>query len=306
MQTIGITGGTGFVGKHLSELLIQHGYKVVIFTRARQKSSRNTNLQYCYWSPTEQECDTSTLKQLDAVVHLAGAGVADKRWTPKRKEEIRDSRVAGTRFLIDTLRKHAPQCNTLIAASAIGFYGPDDEHSPKPFREEAPPHNDFLGTTCKDWEAESARGKDQMRTVILRFGIILGKDSGAFPQFAKPQDFGVVPIMGSGRQMISWLHIDDLCRMILWTISNTNIQGIFNAVAPQPVSNKQLMNAIAAVKGGLKIPVPVPAAFLRIGLGEMSIEILKSCTVSAEKVQHAGFHFTYPDITAAVKNLLAS
>jgi len=306
MQTIGITGGTGFVGHHLTALLNNNGYRVIIFTRDLHKVSRVKNVKYSFWSPAEKKFDVSYLKELDAVIHLAGAGVADKRWTKKRKEEIRDSRVQGTRFLVERLMQHAPNCKTLIAASAIGFYGEDQPKDSRPFDENGNPAADFLAETCKSWEQESYKAVDCMRTVILRFGIALGADDGAFPQFSKPQNFGIVPILGNGRQMISWIHVDDLCQLIFWSLNNKKIAGVYNAVAPYPVSHKRLMDTIATVKGGLKLRIPVPAPLLKIGLGELSTEILKSCTVSAEKIQQGGFSFQYPDIKAAVKNILES
>ncbi|HRO43908.1 MAG TPA: NAD-dependent epimerase/dehydratase family protein, partial [Flavipsychrobacter sp.] len=152
MQTIGITGGTGFVGHHLTKLLQDNGYTVIIFTRNMHKVSRQQNVKYSFWSPSEKKFDLTYLKQLDAVIHLAGAGVADKRWTHKRKEEIKNSRILGTRFLIERLTDHAPQCRTLIAASAIGYYGEDKNRKNNiPFHEEMPPATDFLASVCSNW-----------------------------------------------------------------------------------------------------------------------------------------------------------
>lgn len=303
MQTIGITGGTGFVGHHLTQLLQEQGYRVIIFTRDMHKVSRLDNVKYSFWSPSEKKFDVTYLKELHGVIHLAGAGVADKRWTPKRKQEILNSRVRGTHFLIERLREHAPQCKTLVAASAIGYYG-WDKKGKTPYHEDEAPAGDFLAETCKKWETESQKASDFARNIILRFGIVLGKDDGAFPQFARPQSFGVVPILGNGKQIISWIHVHDLCRVILWALQNESIKGTYNAVAPHPVSNKRMMDTIANVKGGLKVPVPVPAPLLQAFLGELSSEALKSCTVSADKIISAGFSFKYPDIKTAVKDIL--
>jgi uncharacterized protein len=302
MQTIGITGGTGFVGHHLAQLLMEKGYRVIIFTRDMHKVSRVENVKYSFWSPGEKKFDLTYFKQLHAVIHLAGAGV-DKRWTKKRKEEIVRSRVQGTKFLVERLKEHAHQCKTFIGASAIGYYGPDraDLNS---FHEDAPPAQDFLADTCRQWEEESHKAEQLMRTVILRFGIVLGKDDGAFPQFSKPQNFGIMPILGNGKQVISWIHIDDLCNIILWVLTQKDIKGTFNAVSPNPVTQKHLLRTIGKVKGGLKIPIYLPDPVLKAALGEMAHEVLKSATVSADKIQQAGFQFKYPTVETAVSNIL--
>ncbi|MCW3123647.1 MAG: hypothetical protein JWQ38_3139 [Flavipsychrobacter sp.] len=303
MSTIGITGGTGFVGTHLTSLLVSKGYKVVIFTRHLPKATSKPPITYAHWDEDLGACDINGLKQLDAVVHLAGAGIADKRLTEKRKKEIVDSRVEGTEFLISKLKEHAPNCKTMVAASATGIYGADVPGIAA-FTEAAPPANDFLGTTCQKWEAASSKASSFLRTTILRFGIVLGEESGAFPQFANPTSFGVVPILGSGNQVISWIEVDDLARLILFALEQQQISGTFNAVTPNPVTNRQLMKTISKIKGGIKIPVPVPAFLLKAALGELSEEVLKSCTVSAARTLSTGFTFNYPDITAAVTAIL--
>ena len=302
MKTIGITGGTGFVGKHLTELLLAQNHQVIIFSR-KPATSSIAGVRYAHWDAEQKTCDTHALNQLDAIVHLAGAGIADKRWTDSRKKEIVNSRVDGTHFLVEQIKLHAPDCQTLISASATGFYGPDMPGKP-PFSESAKPYADFLGNTCKAWE-DAAHGADAaLRTVILRFGIVLGQESGAFPQFERPMNFGIMPILGNGTQMVSWIEVDDLARLILFCIDNVQCRGVYNAVSPNPVTHVDLMRTIAAIKGGLKIPVPAPAFALKIMLGEMSVEVLKSCTVSAQKTLATGFSFRYPEISGAVKAIL--
>jgi uncharacterized protein len=299
MNVIGITGGTGFVGKHLADLLLGKGYEVIIFTRSAHKSSRKENLSYAQWDAQNGLCDIDALQKLDAAINLAGAGIADKRWTGSRKQEIRDSRVKGTDFLVEQLQKHAPNCKTFIAASATGFYGPDHAGA-IPFTEDAPHSNDFLGNTCSEWEAASQKAAAFARTVILRFGIVLGKESGAFPKLAQPLSFGIMPILGSGRQMVSWIEIHDLARLIVYMLEQGNLSGIYNAVAQNPVTHLQLMKTIAYVKGGIKIPAPAPAFLLKLILGEMSEEVLKSSTVSAQKTTETGFQFNHEDILTTV------
>lgn len=303
MKVIGITGGTGLVGKHLTSLLTDKGYEVVIFTRSVASKKTRPHITYAHWNPESGACDINALKTLDAVVHLAGEGIADKRWTAKRKKDIVESRVNGTSFLVAQLKAHAINCKTLISASATGYYGPDKQ-PPTPFTETSPVAPDFLGDTCLQWETAALSANTFLRTVILRFGIVLGKERGAFAEFAKPISFGIVPIIGSGNQIVSWIEVGDLSRLIHFAIEQEKVDGIYNAVAPNPVTNKELVKTIAHVKGGIKIPAPAPAFFLKLLLGEMSIEILKSCMVSADKITNAGFTFNHPDISGAVKAIL--
>jgi len=303
MKTIGITGGTGFVGQRLTALLVSNGYNVIIFTTRVAKKTAQPQVSYAHWNPDKGAFDINALKAVDAVVHLAGAGLAEKRWTEQRKKEIVDSRVKGTSFLISQLTQYAPNCKTLIAASAMGFYGADREGAGL-FTEAAPPANDFLGNTCRQWEETSKSASGFLRTVILRFGIVLGKESGAFREFVRPMTFGIMPILGSGRQVVSWIEIGDLSRLMLFALEHDTVSGIYNAVAPSPVTHKELMKTIARVKGGIKIPVPVPAFVIRILFGEMGGEVLKSCSVSAQKTLSTGFAFSHPEITGAVKAIL--
>lgn len=302
MKTIGITGGTGFVGSRLSKLLQDSGYKVIIFTRNVRRPLTGNKLEFAEWDPPINRCDKDALEKIDAMVHLAGAGIADKRWTDERKREIVDSRVDATNFIVSQITNNAPKCKTFISASATGYYGPDQDGHP--FIEADPAYNDFLGETCAKWEEAATQTPDNIRTAILRFGIVLGKESGAFKEFAKPMSMGVKPILGSGNQVVSWIHIDDLTRMILFILEHQDVKGVYNAVSPHPVTHAQLMRSIAKAKGGIKIPVPVPAFLLKLLLGEMSIEILKSCTVSADKVQAAGYEFQHPEIGEAAKDII--
>lgn len=303
MSTIGITGGTGFVGQRLALHLTGLGYKVISFNRRIPDTPAPEGVQYAYWNPDENKCDLTALTQIDGIVHLAGANLAEKRWSKKRKEVIVTSRVPATDFLVSQLRLHAKSCKVLISASAVGYYGPD--RNTPPFTEDAPAYHDFLGTTCAKWEEAALGATDFMRVVIFRNGIVLGKDKGAFAEFEKPMNWGVMPILGSGRQMVSWIHIDDVCQMTRFALEHEDVKGIFNAVAPQPVAHKHLMQTIAKAKGGIKIPAPVPALAIRLALGELSNELLKSCTVSAEKITRAGYQFIHPTIEEAARTIVA-
>jgi uncharacterized protein (TIGR01777 family) len=298
MKTIGITGGTGFVGRHLTSLLASKGYRVVIFTRSAGRQASGL-ISYARWDPKMKICESSELNQLDGVIHLAGEAIAEKRLTENRKKEIIESRINSTEFLLGQLEKYAPNCKTFIAASATGFYGPDRPGS-GPFDEEAPPFTDFLADTCKQWEDATSKAGARYRTAIIRIGIVLGKEGGAFPKLSQPLSLGVMPVLGSGTQMVSWIDVDDLAKMFLFALENENIRGVYNGTAPAPVSHRELMQTIAKAKGGWKIPVPVPSFLLKIMVGEMSEEVLKSCTVSAQKIKNAGFVFDFPDIKEAI------
>ncbi len=303
-EIVGITGGTGFVGGHLSRLLLNEGHRVIIFTRHIPVKTVGDQISYAHLDAEKGKCDLQALKQVTVMINLAGAGIADKRWTAARKKEIVDSRVATTNFLVKQLKAFAPDCTIYISSSATGYYGPDKVGG-APFTEAAPPYNDFLGDTCSQWETASQEAASFLRTVILRFGVVLGKESGAFPKFAAPLSFGIMPLLGGGAQMMSWIEVNDLARLILFAMEQRQLSGIYNAVAPNPVTYRQLSSTIASAKRSLSIPLPVPAFLLKMALGELSTELLKSCTASAQKTLSTGFSFHCPDITSAVNAILS-
>ncbi len=303
MATILITGGTGLVGKALGQTLLEKGYSVIILSRQANKNSSAPNLSYAFWNVTAQTIDKEAIAKADYIIHLAGAGVADKRWSKKRKQEIVDSRVNSCKLLVDSLKTIPNKVKAVVSASAIGWYGPDPViPTPTAFTEDAPAHNGFLGVTCKQWE-ESIEPVTQsgIRLVKLRIGIVLSKNGGALKEFLKPLRFGVAAILGSGKQIISWIHIDDLVQMFITAIETENLNGVYNAVAPNPVSNKELTLQLAKARKKFFIPIHIPSFVLKIMLGEMSVEVLKSATVSAEKIQQAGFVFNFPDISSELQ-----
>ncbi len=301
-QIIGITGGTGTVGKHIIPLLINAGYNVVVLTRNIANRSSSPGISYALWDPEKKQCDEQALGSISGIIHLAGEPVAGKRWTTEQKKRIADSRIAGTQFLVSTLARLG-NCKVFIGASAIGFYGADKSDG-KPFTEYATPSSGFLEETCAGWEAEELKAATYARTAILRIGIVLAREGGALPEFIRTSGLRVLGIPGSGKQIISWIHVDDLAAMFVYALQTENISGIYNAVAPTPVSCRQMMDSIADEKGGLFLKMPVPAFALKIALGEMSIEVLKSTRVSAHKIVEAGFKFQYPQLNTALHHLL--
>jgi uncharacterized protein (TIGR01777 family) len=309
MRTVLIAGGTGLIGKSLTDEFSEQGYKVIILTRnpSAHAHEEADYIKYASWNIDEQTIDTSAIQEADTIIHLAGEGVADKRWSAKRKKEILESRTKSSALLIKAIRETPNKIKTVVCASAIGWYGEDPRiPNAKPFVETDQSSYDFLGETCRQWE-ESIQpvalfGK---RLVKLRTGIVLSNKGGALPSFKKPIRFGAAGILGSGKQVVSWIHIDDLCRMYLMAVEDPNLFGVYNAVAPRPVTNKELTVKLAkCIKGNFYVPVHIPAFALKAALGEMSIEVLKSTTVSCDKIRKAGFNFIFPSIDSALNELI--
>lgn len=306
MATIIITGGTGLIGKALTTMFVAKNNDVVIFTRKIPANAKtHKHVSYAVWDVGSGSVDQSAIEKADYIIHLAGAGVADKRWTPKRKKEIVESRTKSGALIVKALTEIKNNVKAVISSSAIGWYGADNTQSLKNgFTETDSNDESFLSNTCLQWEQSikpvEALGK---RLVFIRTGIVLAKEGGAYAEFRKPVRFGLAAILGSGDQVVSWIHIEDICRMYLFAVEN-NISGSYNAVAPMPVTNKELTLQIAKkLRGSFYIPIHVPVFVLKLMLGEMSIEILKSATVSAEKIRAAGFRFLYPSIDAALIDL---
>jgi uncharacterized protein (TIGR01777 family) len=307
MARVLITGGTGLVGTAVKNLLLQKGYEVVLLTR-----STISKEGYAHWDINAGTIDATAIASTDYIIHLAGAGVADKRWSTARKQEILDSRTKSSALLVKALAETPNKVKAVISASAIGWYGPDKNSGDnnlvaQGFVETDPSYPDFLGTTCAAWEASiepvTSPGL-QKRLVCLRTGIVLSKHGGALKEFLKPLAVRMAAVLGNGKQMISWIDVRDLAKMFVYAIEHENLSGSYNAVAPSPVSNKTLTQTLARVLyGKFYITTFVPSFVLKIMLGEMSIEVLKSTTVSAQKIKDAGFVFDYPEITKSLSSL---
>ena len=305
MARVLITGGTGLVGTAVKDLLLQKGYEVVLLTRAAMSKEG-----YAHWDINAGTIDATAIAGADYIIHLAGAGVADKRWTAARKQEILDSRTQSSALLVKALAETPNKVKAVISASAIGWYGPDNKDlATQGFVETDPSYPDFLGNTCAAWEASIApvtanTNGLQKRLVCLRTGIVLSKQGGALKEFLKPLAVRMAAVLGNGKQMISWIDVRDLAKMFVYAIEHENMSGSYNAVAPSPISNKTLTKTLASVLyGKFYVTTYVPSFILKIMLGEMSVEVLKSTTVSAQKIQDTGFVFDYPEITKSLSSL---
>ena len=315
MATVTITGGTGLIGTALSAMLAETGYDVIILSRNPAETAAKHNYEekspafrhtgkiyYSRWDVENQYIDPSALAKSDYIIHLAGAGVAEKSWSEARKKEILESRTTSGKLLVKALQLHPNKVKAVICASAIGWYGPDNG---TPFKEDDSPANDFLGSTCVAWE-NSIQPIETLgiRLAKLRLGIVLSGKGGALAEFRKPLYTGVAAVLGSGNQIISWIHVEDVCRLFIYAMENESFSGAFNAVAPKPVSNKLLVQKLAKnITGKKHISVNVPAFVLKIMLGEMSVEVLKSCTVNSDKIKNNGFNFKFPTIETALDDI---
>ena len=285
-----ITGGTGFIGQALQKYLVNAGHEVRIL-------SRNSG-----WDVVNQMMSPHVLDEIDAIVHLAGAGIAEKRWTSTRKKELISSRVDSTRLLAHALRTEKHQVHTLVSASAIGYYGADSGQ--KTCVETTDSGTDFLAECTRAWEDAVDEIKD-LRVVKLRIGLVMERDGGIFPVLAQPIRLFAGFILGTGDQGQSWIHRDDLVRMFAQALTDERAEGVYNAVAPEPLTHAAMTQEIA---GALHRPVwwpHVPAFMLQLILGEMACLVTGGNFVSSQKIQNElGFTFTYKRFSEAIKQLV--
>ncbi len=305
MQTVLLTGGTGLVGKSLTQLLTSKGYQVIILSRGKKEIVTEPNVTYAQWNVATEQIDIEAVKKADYIIHLAGAGVMDKKWTEQYKKEIVDSRVKSGALIVNTLKNNEHNVKAIVSASAIGYYG-EDKIDNYFFTETDKPAEGFLGSTCQLWEDSIDYANSLgIRVAKMRIGIVFSNNGGAFAEFVKPLRFKLATILGNGKQVISWIHIDDLCRQFLFAIENKEIKGAYNAVAPNPVTNKNLILKLASkIASKFYIPFYVPSFLLKLMMGDRSIEILKSTTVSSKKITDVGFKFLYNEVDEALEDLV--
>jgi uncharacterized protein (TIGR01777 family) len=300
MNEIIVAGGSGFIGGRLAEVLVEKGYKVNILTRKARKSL-NQAIEFHIWDPEKGVLSDKLIESAHGIVNLTGASLGAHRWTKSYKKEVVNSRVHSTELIVNKLNKLRHEVRVLVNGSAIGYYGPDKN---KWLKESDPPGEDFTAEICVQWEAAAQKLQNpNVRLVISRTGIVLSSKEGALLSMAKPVKLGIGSPLGSGRQAVPWIHIDDMCSMLLAFIENDNLHGPYNAVGPEPVSNKDLTKAIAKELHKPLLMPAVPGSMLNLILGEFADSIRGSYRVSAEKIMASGFHFLHPEIGEALHDL---
>lgn len=298
MKSILIAGGTGLIGSALSKEAATLGYKVTLL-------SRSAGHGRITWDPAMGKIDMDQPQSFDAIINLAGSNLSDGRWTKKRKEEIINSRIQSAETLKQYLQQGILQTKVYIGASGIGYYRNSgdhevDENTPTQFP------NDWMVKTVMQWEAghQSIRSL-QVRTVIVRFGIVLSTAGGALKEILNYARFGILARFGSGKQYWSWVHIRDAVRIILFPIENDDVDGILLAVSPNPVQNKTLTKAINRQLSVPRLLIPVPRFQLRLMLGEMHSVVFDSCKAIPSRLIEKHFTFLFPGIDRAMKDLLS-
>ena len=302
MANILISGGTGLIGQKLAHKLIQNMHQVYILTRKKEMVLAD-GMHAMYWNPATQEIELPATLEIDTIVHLAGSSIANGKWTVEKKKELIESRVKSGIFLFDTFKNH-PSLRTFISASAIGYYGNSPSHIM--VNEETPAGKGFVPELCRSWEKVALQFQQAgFRTATVRIGIVLSKKGGALPAMMQPFRYGLGAAIGSGKQIISWIHIDDLIELFYTAILDRNYQGAINGVAPNPVSNATFSQKLAVNLNRIPLPFNVPAFLIKAALGEKAQLILGGANVMPHRLNQLNFRFNYPKLDHALLNLLA-
>lgn len=296
-----ISGGTGFVGKHLTNLLIDNGYSVSILSRSQRQNT--ADVFYYKWDVSNGFIEEDAVLKADYIIHLAGENIAEKRWTANRKEAIVQSREQSIRLIYDVLKKNNKKLNAFVSASGIGIYGAVNGSAI--CNENTPPANDFLGITCQKWEAAAETiGDFGIRVVKIRTGLVLGKDDGFLKKLIPIFKFRLGSALGSGKQYMPWIHIDDLCAIYLEAIKNTYMTGAFNAAIYDNTTNAIFSKTLAKIYGYSVWLPNVPAFLIKMALGEMARIILTGRRVSSVRIVETGFKFQFTSLKSALRNCL--
>jgi uncharacterized protein len=292
-----ITGASGLIGKALQRSFAEKGYEMLLAGRREPRKGNEIR-----WTVEDgfAEADLERLERLDAVVHLAGEGIAGLRWTDEKKKAIRDSRVIGTHTIVNTLAGLKQKPKVFVTGSALGYYG---DRGDEIVTETSRPGDTFLAEVCRDWEIESRRAEDSgIRTVLLRTGIVLSKDGGALATMLTPFKFGVGGVVGSGKQWMSWISLDDVIGIINYAIENENLRGAVNVVAPNPVTNEEFTKTLGDVLYRPTI-LPLPEFAVNLVFGEMGDALLIDSTrVEPRRLNDAGYKFKFPELKSALEH----
>ncbi len=298
MATILIGGGSGMIGMRLSELLVADGYEVLHLSRRRRPDAPYPTYQ---WDAQEGQIDEEAVRRADYVVNLAGAGIADQRWTDRRKKVIIDSRVGTTHLLLRAFERYDSRPRAFLSSAGIGIYG---DRGDEKLTEDAPPGEGFLPKSCLAWEAAAHDvAQSGIRTVIFRQGMVLSTTDGALPRIGAPVNFFIAPYFGNGQHWYSWIHIDDVCRCFIRAIDDEAMSGVYNTVSPNPIRNIDFMRQVVKARNKPALLAPVPAFGLRLVFGEMSHTILDSVRVIPRRLEDTGFHFEFPELLPALRDL---
>lgn len=298
MEKVLVTGASGLLGKVISEKLNQQDYEVLRLSR-KLNNDKNTFV----WNVDKGTIDENAVKNADYIIHLAGEGIAEKKWTAERKKQIIGSRVKSTELLHKAIKNTGADIKAFISASAVGYYGAIT--SEKIFTENDLPADDFLGTSCRIWEDSVDKiAAEGIRTVKYRIGVVLSKEGGALPKMAAPFKFYAGAVLGSGKQYIPWVHINDVANAFVFAIQNNQLNGVYNLVAPDDgQSNAIFTQMLAQVLNKPLILPAVPELVLKLALGEMADVVLKGSRVSSKKLRDYSFQFEYDNLEKALNSL---
>lgn len=297
-----ISGGSGFIGRHLTTLLLTKGYSVSILSRTEKKNKGD--IFYYKWDVANGTIEEDAVLKADYIIHLAGENIAEKRWSAKRKAAIIDSREKSSQLLYSVLKKHYKKLDAFVSASAVGIYGA--VNGKEICTEETVPANDFLGYTCQKWE-ESIDFIENLniRTVKIRTGLVLGKNDGFLKKLIPLFKYRLGSALGSGSQYMPWIHVDDLCTMYLEAIENTEMVGPYNAAINDNTTNTIFSKTLAYIFG-YSIWLPnVPAFVLKFVMGEMAVIVLTGRRISSDKIEQAGFKFKFKNLDEALRDCIA-
>jgi uncharacterized protein (TIGR01777 family) len=301
-----ITGGTGFIGKPLCTKLVSLGHRVTVITRRKPDTQNAGSEGVDYFTANlfeKPELPVELLEKTDAVINLAGESIGGRRWTKTQKMKIIESRTRTTKALVDAIAKAQTKPKLFISTSAVGYYGARGD---KELDETAPAGNDFLARTCVQWETEARKAQALgLRVVILRSGVVLGRDAPALKKMLLPFKLFAGGPLGSGKQWLSWVHLEDAIDLILFSLENEQVSGPVNVTSPKPVNNKSFAKILGKI---LKRPsfMPAPAFALKAALGEQALIVLAGQRVLPKKAQELGFRFKHADLEDALRDILSS